>query len=460
MNSAHLSDRDRGLPWLPWLLALGGFAFDLAVYWPGMMSFDSAYAWWQARGGASTDITAPVLVWMWRLCTHLLDGPGLPFAFHLALFWSGLALLTRSLRLTPLATLATVLLVGFAPVPLLLRGHVWTDVGLFSALICATAALARAELGQRRRWLALAIALLFYATALRHNALPAILPLVGWSAWLMFDSRQALDSEWATRRPLKAWPKIGATLALLLGLGIAVNALNNTVEKRVPLWPSLAQFDLAAISVATGEMRLPGFMIGPGLDIADLAQAFRPWSNTPMLQNTRHGMRDPFNPGFSRAELEALRTAWERAIVEEPAAWLAHRWRLTRALFGNHDIVWPVELTYVDAEVQYADNPPVAANDSAIHVGLMRIFATLRATPALAAWPCLLVGLIALPRALRRRHTPAGRVALMLLGSAWLYALPLVLLAPSAELRYLGWPCIASLLAGAIAAFAPRSVLR
>jgi hypothetical protein len=32
----------------------------------------------------------------------------------------------------------------------------------------------------------------------------------------------------------------------------------------------------------------------------------------------------------------------------------------------------------------------------------------------------------------------------------------LIVLAPAAELRYLGWPCVASLLAFACAAFAPR----
>jgi hypothetical protein len=36
---------------------------------------------------------------------------------------------------------------------------------------------------------------------------------------------------------------------------------------------------------------------------------------------------------------------------------------------------------------------------------------------------------------------------LLLLASAWLYALPLLVAAGSAETRYLGWPCVASVLA-------------
>jgi peptidoglycan/LPS O-acetylase OafA/YrhL len=81
----------------------------------------------------------------------------------------------------------------------------------------------------------------------------------------------------------------------------------------------------------------------------------------------------------------------------------------------------------------------------------MRVADAWRATALLAAWPCLAAGLLLAPRAWRCRRQPAGCTALLLLASAWLYALPLALLAPAAELRYLGWPCVASLAAFVIA---------
>src|SRR4030095_15212253 len=92
--------------WLPWLIAIAGFAFDLAAYWPGQMSFDSAYTWWQARGGATKGIAPPMLILVWRICDALVSGPGLIFALHLALFWSGLALLAGALRAGTTRTLA------------------------------------------------------------------------------------------------------------------------------------------------------------------------------------------------------------------------------------------------------------------------------------------------------------------------------------------------------------------
>ena len=50
----------------------------------------------------------------------------------------------------------------------------------------------------------------------------------------------------------------------------------------------------------------------------------------------------------------------------------------------------------------------------------------------------------------------AGNVAIVLLASAWLYLGPLLVLAP-AELRYLGWTCLASVVAATIVALVPRS---
>ena len=435
----------RGIPprLVPWLIAIAGFAFDLAAFWPGQMSFDSAYTWWQARGGETTDIAPPVLIYLWRACDALLEGPGLVFALHLALFWSGLALLADALRIGRVRAIALMLLVAFTPVTWLLRGHVWTDVGLFSALLFVVGALAQAHATGRRAWVAAAILPLFYATAVRHNALPAVLPLAIWLGWL------------AARHRSRAHVALVAVAVYAASFACAA-LINAQVQRRVPLWPAAAEWDLAALSIASGEMLLPPFMIGPGLTVDELAGAFRDWSIVPMLQNTQHGMRDPFTGEYTPEQLDALGDAWRTAIRQHPGAWLAHHWRQTVALLDVHDPAWPRELIYVDEEFQYRDNPPVARNQSALHKALMRAAAWLSGTRALAGWPYLVIGLVALPAAWRRRGELAGVVALTVLVSAWLYLVPLIPLV-AAELRYLGWPCLAGVLAAVIVALVPSS---
>ena len=109
-------------------------------------------------------------------------------------------------------------------------------------------------------------------------------------------------------------------IALCIASFAIAAAINAQVMRRVPLWPAAAEWDLAALSVASGEMLLPPFMIGPGLDVAELAGAFRDWSIVPMLQNTQHGMRDPFMTDYTPAELSALRAAWFAGIRAHPRA--------------------------------------------------------------------------------------------------------------------------------------------
>ena len=442
---ARPSDRNATLALaVPWLIAIAGFAFDVAAFWPGQMSFDSAYAWWQARGGSTTDIAPPMFVFVWRIADALHEGPGLMFALHLALFWSGLALLAGALRMGTWRAAALMLIAAFAPVPWLLRGHVWTDVALFSALLFAVGALARAQATRRKRWILAAVPALIYAAAVRHNAMPAALPIVVWLVWL------ALGSDASRGRLVAA---VALLCAILVGGTAAINA---DVQRRVPLWTAEAQWELAAISVRTGEMLLPPFMIGPGLDVPELAAAYRDWNITPMLTNTRHGMRDPFMEPFTPDELDELKTAWLGAIQAHPRAWLAHHWQRIAALIAVHDPAWPRELIYVDAEISYDNNPPVGRNASALHGALMRAAERLSTTSWLAGWPYLLVGVLAAPWAWRRRCEPAGIAAVVLLTSAWLYLGPLLVLAP-AELRYLGWSCLASVVAAAVVGLVPRS---
>ena len=97
---------------------------------------------------------------------------------------------------------------------------------------------------------------------------------------------------------------------------------------------------------------------------------------------------------MSADERARLLRAWIGAIAAQPWDWLAHRWRVTRALLGTHAPDWPVELVYVDAEYAFRDNPPVAPNGGALHATLMRWARAHVATAWLAAWPYLALGVV------------------------------------------------------------------
>ena len=432
---------------VPLASAIAAGALYVACFYPGTMSPDSTYAWWMARGGETNDVQGVGLVWLWRLTEPWLSGPAGPFVCMQALFWLGVALIALALPPRPLLRGACVLLAGVAPVCFVLLSHVWSDVGLMVALAAATGALLRYRARPRLHWMFVASGLLWWALILRHNALPAVLPLLGYAVYLWTSEHGSVS---ASRRRLAVGTSIAA-----VAFWLTSSAANHWVDHRVNILPSLALWDLIAVSAKSGEVLLPEDTHGPDLDVAELRKAYRAYANVPTFLDLHSGLMAPFlDAGDSRSA--EVRSAWLDAIHHHPGAYLSHRWQVTKALFGTHRREWPLELVYASGEAEFAGNPPVAANTTAAHALLMRAFDAARPTIALAAWPYVVLAFVAALVAWRRREQANARAALVVLASGLLYAAPLPFIAPAAELRYLGWTCLAALLGAALAFTAPR----
>jgi len=439
-------DATRGVPprrataeFWPALAAVAIVAFLCTAYFPGALSFDAAYQWWQARSGETSDIQAPGLMLLFRLVEPVWPGPAMPFLIHLTLFAAGLWLIAGAATRRRLPAMALVLVTGLAPMSVALLGHVWSDVGLLAALVFTAGALLRHARDGGRGWLIAAAFAAAYAALCRHNAAPALLPLALYATWI--HARRAGRARFV---PLG----LAVFAVLTAGAGLATRLL---AREHYSALPGLALWDLAAISVETRELVMPLDTIGPGLSVEELDVAYVPWANVPLFERTRSGVRNPYAVPWPEADIVALRRAWAGAVIAHPGAWLRHRLRVTAALLGNRDPAWPEMLSFVDAETGYRDNPPVELNHGAVHGAVMAILRDWRCGPLLAPWPYLLIGLLALPVAWHRCRSPVGALALTLIASAFLYAAPLPVIAPSAELRYLGWSCVACLLGAGLA---------
>jgi len=417
-----------------WLLcAVAALTYALAFY-PGWLSFDSSYQWWQARSGEISNINGIGVVLLWRAALLLQDGPAPLLLFQLLLFWTGVAWIASSLPVRPAFRMGFVALLALAPASWLLA-QIWSDAALLALLVFATGAILRHRLTGARVYLAVAMITLALAISQRHNAVFAVVPLLLWLC--------AVDG--ATTRALR-WRRIAvaASFAALLLVGVQVVTRVLTREW-VPVLPSLTLWDLSGMSVRENRMLLPDYAVAPQRSVADLASAYVPWTNTPLFASPRAGVRYPFQP-WPQEDQQRLTRDWMATIARHPGAYLAHRGALLADLFGTRTRARPAELTYVPGPVQYRDNPEVVIRDSAPRRFALRAFDSLRDTVAFAAWPYLLLGALAALHALRRRDARRAPV-LWLSASAWAYALPYAVLAPAAEFRYLLWSCIASLIA-------------
>ena len=436
-------------PWWPLaLVALSGIAFDAACYYPGAMSLDSAVIWSQARGAPSTNVYGAGLRWLWWLVDKFWSGPEPLFLIQLLLFWSGLVLIARSLECGLAGRFTFLLTAAFAPAVFVLIAHVWTDVMLLATLAFAVGALLRWRDTRGAGWFAVFWFALVYAVTLRHNGLPALLPLAAYAIWLDLPP-QALSP---TRKRVTM---IVAVTVLALGLQSVSELSAWSAQRYFTLWSNPAMWDLAAISLDTNQVLLPAETRKPELALDDLRAAYVPYASVPIYTTTHGRVIGPYFLHHDPA-VATLRKAWLAAIVAHPVAYAAHRWRATRALFGNKPREWPHELTYVDEELQFANNPAVTPNRSALHGASIRYAEALRDTALLAPWPYLALGVAALALAGRRRARANAQAALAVLASGLAYAAPLPLITPGADLRYLGWTCLAAVIGAALALPVPR----
>ncbi|WP_139224845.1 hypothetical protein [Dokdonella immobilis] len=431
------------------LAAVVGFACALTVLYPGQYPFDSAYQLWQARHGIYSNITPVPMIGLWSLLLHVFGNPASLLCLNLALFWAGLGLCFQALPARAWVKVSGVLLTGLNPLALVQMAHLLSDAHMTALLALGAGLLVQSLRTGSRMAILAACLLLVYAGTIRQNALVAIVPF--GPLVLM-----ALKPRWRMGT--------AAVLVSMIIAGTVTLATGMTLDRmlateRRDLWPMLALWDLAAISVATGELLLPPFTHGAGLDVEELREtgAFNPVSVTSLFSSSRSGVNNGFIEPYSAEQRWTIAKAWWKAIADHPFAYLSHRGRTASLLFGRQSGQAPHGIAYYQARTDYRDNPPLPAAWFANAQGrLYRLADQLSSTWLFSALPLVLLNAGAFWLAWRRRGGAEGAFAAGISASALLYAASFLPLAPSAELRYLTWPIIAALPA-VVFAFSARS---
>ncbi|HEX4854006.1 hypothetical protein [Arenimonas sp.] len=435
----------------PWLAAALGAALVLWVFWPGYMSWDSAYQWWQARHDQFDSVHPPLMAMTWQLTDRLVQGPGGMLALQVALLWSALALFASALRLPAWGRALVVLFLGLWPPLLAMQPHIWKDLWTLAGFAWALALLARDLRSPHRGWRAGAMLALVFACAFRHNAITGALPLLAWIAW---REVAFYAPAWPAKR--RALPAAVITLALAVGVFVlaAIPAQDARVRHTERVWSVVTLWDAAAVSLAEGKLVYPPALVDPSLDLEELRANFAEYANTTIYVTgkLRHSFDGPYTPA-QREAIDAL--AWSLPR-DHTAAYLAHRWRLSVLLFGADRDALPDTLVMMPGLHGYGDNPPVAPHPHPQHGRALATLQGLIDSPFFAGWiyllVCALVAAVGIARA--ARSAGAGLAAVIALSSL-AYALPLALASGSAEFRYLAWPVLATLASALLLAAPP-----
>ncbi|MBK8284887.1 MAG: hypothetical protein IPK97_08315 [Ahniella sp.] len=416
----------------PWFLPALAIAALFWVTHPGYLSFDSAVAFWSARQDRYVDISGVLLPKLWHWMLGFSEGTTGIRVLLGTLLSVGFGWLGSELWRTASASRRWVaaLVLPLCPVFLIVAPHIWSDVLLLACLLWASASAASLNrvVGPKARAALVAILLLscLAATLTRHNALLALPPILWWGLMPLVRS-----GFWRTA----ACGFVLALLALTAG-----TIRDHTVTTRLDTWAVTFLYDLQAVSIATrtddSPSLIPPQLTGPGLKVAELRAAWHPYSATRLFSGTQSGVSDPTVAPLTPEQSSALRSAWI-LILDEPAYW-QQRWRLTEALWGTYREPMLRGQAEHPGQSVMADNPVLEVPQRAAAPIWRTVVDKLFRVGAAA--PVLYVGLAILSMLVWR---PSGaRMALM--ASAFLYAAPYAWIAPSAELRYLLWPCVAA----------------
>lgn len=416
-------------------LLLAGFLVHAAIYWPGVMIWDSIRQYGQALSGRYDDWHPPLLAWLWRQMLPLAAGPAPMLALQLILYWGGYALLAGWAAREGRRGLASALAAcALFPLALALTGEVMKDALMAGALLSASGLLAwrRATGG---RWLrAGGIALLLFAATLRFNAFLACLPLlVAFAA----DRRRP-------GRARLALALAAPTALLILALPLSGLALH---AKPSGVGLSLIIYDLGGITEQSGVDMFP-----PLPDVEDPVAVNHGCYSPVKWDRYAWWGEDPCEIGFESLG-PALqdsgrdpRRLWLAAVAAHPLAYAAHRLRHFNAntrLLVRNGIERPAFAQSDPNSWGYdvRPNPALTAIDRAV--------LALDDTPL--GWPSWWLA-VAAGALILAPPLPSRGLIVPLASSSFLYGAGYLVLSVASEMRYHLWTIAAALVAAVIAA--------
>ena len=168
------------------VLIAAGYGLTLAVFYPGIMTYDAKFIYEDIAKGMLGDWQSPVMTVLWGAIDPIAPGPGSMFLLIAASYWLGFGLLAFAMarRSSRLALLLPLL--ALTPPAFVFVGIIWRDM-LFATtwLLAAVIVFAAAEGGARFRMMVKVLALMLCALGvlLRPNALIAAPILAAYIAW-------------------------------------------------------------------------------------------------------------------------------------------------------------------------------------------------------------------------------------------------------------------------------------
>lgn len=392
---------------------------------PGFMSYDSMVQYQMALDQRYTDSHPAIMSYIWHLSMLLLPGPQSLLILHLIVLVLGILIWYSNFVHRAWAILIPGIF--FFPWIFNFSGVLWKDVGMAFCLFLATGLLFNRE---KNKWMiGVAIPFVFYAAAVRHNAILAILPIIFYAVRYYFPGRSALQ---------------GVVIAVLLSatLPLASSILSYDILKaeKKHFETFLMGDEIAKISSLTGENLLPW------VKVEDIAVCSKP----PILyERALCFISKGYDPSGSlvvNIPYGSVHALWRKTVLANPLPYVQIRVEAFLYFLRSPKLV-----------PYYAWHPGIIKNESNIKLvnpelaGFMQIYVETSqslVSELFKPYIWLLLSLIAMVMVMamggRIRPSPEKVQFLALNASALGYFFSYLLTVPSADFRYIYWCVIAT----------------
>jgi hypothetical protein len=422
------------------VLIVAAYGLTLAIFYPGIMTYDAKFIYEDIAKGVLGDWQSPVMTVLWGAIDPVAPGSASMFLLIATSYWLGFGLLAFAIARRSSRVALLLPLLALTPPAFVFIGIIWRDM-LFATtwLLAAVIVFAAAESGARLRMMIKVVALVLCALGvlLRPNALIAAPILAAYIAW-------PTQTSWK-RTAILLIPAMAGFFALVQV--VYYGALGAT--RQHPL-QSVMIFDLGGISHFTKENQFPVTWSAPESSLL-LDVCYQPtqwdiyWRLEPCDFVMRRVERDEKLFGTP-----VITEAWARAVVRHPLAYLRHRsafmWNF---LGGDNMTMWLADVDHPAATV-FPDRPAFAA--------LVWLHDLLKPTPLFRTGSWLLACIVVCGFAWRRRETREGAFALGACGSAAIYVLSFFAVGVASDFRYGYWAVLAGIAGGAVASLGPPKV--
>jgi len=311
------SAKSRLWNWAPVAVIALGIAVVTFAYWPGIMIDDARWQYQQSVDNAYEDWHPPLMAWIWRKLMLIHPGPAPMFVLQLALYWAGIGLAAYWAHRCGRKRLSlAIALTGWLPAPFALTGTITKDCLMAGALLSATGLLLVRSVVEPRVSKAAAtlgsVALVFFAAALRLNAVVACLPIL----------LAALPGKLTSTRFRIATAGAAGAIALL-AIGPIIDHLLRAEKTDVDL--SLIIFDLGGITEHSRMNQFPDLHVRDPVAVNHRCYDPTEWDSYSSWAKTLCPLGfEPFENAKDEDDFSPV-AMWLDAILHHPLAYAEHR---------------------------------------------------------------------------------------------------------------------------------------